>query len=86
MVDVKRSNIKLIHRARRIFRMVFASLNHPPEVLDMADDQALDELIDRCNGSVKTAIVAAQWNVTLEEAQHRLESVNGVLKPALIGP
>lgn len=86
MVDVKRSNIKLINRARLIFRSVLAPLVQQEGItmdIDLADDLAIDTLMDACEGSVKTAMVAARWNCSPAEASKRLEDAGGLLKVAL---
>jgi len=70
MVDVKRSNVKLISRARLVFRSV------------LSDDEAIDHLMEQCGDSVKTAIVAARWD-SPKEASERLAAADGVLKLAL---
>lgn len=85
MVDVKRSNHKLVHRARRIFRAVLEPLTLPPWKIDLnlQDDEAIDRLIEACEGSVKQAMVAARWDCTPREANERLEKAAGLLKKAL---
>lgn len=84
MVDVKRSNIKLINRARLIFRSVLDPLAvKKPLKVDLDDDEAIDALIDACDGSVKRAMVAARWGCTPAEAGDRLATANGLLKTAL---
>jgi N-acetylmuramic acid 6-phosphate etherase len=87
MVDVKRSNIKLVNRARNIFRSVLEPLALPPTSakmeIDLDDGAAVDALIDSCGGSVKCAMVAARWNCSPAEAKARLEAVSGILKKAL---
>ncbi len=89
MVDVKTSNIKLLDRARRIFRAVLVPLTEPhmsiQPSIDTDDDGAVDRLIAKCGGSVKTAVIAARWGCGAEEAVERLEEVDGVLKKALEG-
>ncbi len=89
MVDVQSSNLKLVDRARRIFRAILIPLvesdptTHPS--IDVSDDAELDKLIKECGGSVKTALVAARWSCGAEEARKRLEGVDGILKRALEG-
>jgi N-acetylmuramic acid 6-phosphate etherase len=87
MVDVKRSNHKLVNRARRIFRCVLEPLTLPPTSiklpLNLQDDQAVDALIDECDGSVKLAMVAARWSCTPAEATAKLNKADGLLKRAL---
>lgn len=87
MVDVKRSNLKLVTRARSIFRAVLEPLSRPPTnailSVDLDDDLAIDALIDACDGSVKVAMVSARWQCDPAEAQDRLDAVDGILKKAL---
>lgn len=85
MVDVKRSNAKLINRARGIFRAVLEP--YAAKGLELAvrldDDEGIDRLIDACDGSVKKAMVAARWRCSPAQACQRLESADGLLKKAL---
>lgn len=89
MVDVKRSNLKLVERARRIFRSVLEPIQGESDhstihfSIDIADDAAVDRLIDDCDGSVKLAMVAARWSCTPEEARTKLEAAKGILRKAL---
>jgi N-acetylmuramic acid 6-phosphate etherase len=85
MVDVKRSNIKLINRARLIFRSVLQPIVDQGATLDidLADDLAIDDLMDACGGSVKRSMVAARWRCTPDEATRRLDAADGLLKTAL---
>lgn len=81
MVDVKRSNAKLVMRARGIVRTVLQPYDGRLSI-NLSDDAALDKLIDDC-GSVKTAMVAARWKCGREEAERRLRAAGGILKVAL---
>jgi N-acetylmuramic acid 6-phosphate etherase len=72
MVDVQPTNSKLRARARRI---VAEACDLPP------DDAAV--LLERCDGEVKTAIVAALAAVPPEEARRRLAAAGGVVRQAL---
>jgi len=74
MVDVQATNAKLRERARRIVA----------RACDISDAVA-DELLARCNGEVKTAIVVARAGVSPEEARQRLRAANGVVRVALEG-
>lgn len=54
MVDLTVSNHKLISRARRIIRTVAAEVGLPPSYASIfTDDDQLDAVIRRCDGSVK---------------------------------
>jgi len=83
MADVKRSNIKLVNRARNIFRSVLEPLNGVKMSIDLNNGDAIDCLIDDCDGSVKRAMVAARWSCSPAEAKERLDAVGGILKKAL---
>lgn len=72
MVDLKASNSKLRDRARRI---VAAAAN--------ISGEAAAELLERCNGEVKTAIVAARRGVSAEQARRELERARGSVRNAL---
>ncbi len=72
MVDVQASNAKLKVRARRIVAQATG--------LDLA---AAAALLDRCDGEVKTAIVAAQAQIGPSEARNRLAQAGGVVRRAL---
>lgn len=83
MVDVRRSNAKLVARARLIVRTVLEPYARRARLaVDLADDAAVDRLIDEC-GSVKAAMVAARWACAREDAEARLREAGGVLKHAL---
>ncbi len=84
MVDVKRSNAKLINRARGIFRAVLEPYATKVELaVALEDDEGIDRLIDACDGSVKKGMVAARWRCSPKEATERLEAADGLLKKAL---
>jgi N-acetylmuramic acid 6-phosphate etherase len=72
MVDLKPSNQKL--RARSI-RMI--------QQLGAVDSEKAEELLDRCDGEVKTAIVAARANLSPEMARRRLKDAGGHLRRAI---
>jgi N-acetylmuramic acid 6-phosphate etherase len=84
MVDVQRTNLKLINRAREIFRAVFDSFSTTHISLDLRNDDEIDHLIDSCEGSVKQASVAAKWGCSPREAKLKLERAEGILKIALM--
>lgn len=85
MVDVKRSNAKLINRARGIFRAVLEP--YAAKGIELAvgleDDDGIDRLIDSCDGSVKKGMVAARWCCSPAQAQKLLEEADDLLKKAL---
>ena len=72
MVDVQATNVKLRERARRI---VETACN-----LSRADAGALLVL---CDGEVKTAIVVALADVSVEEARRRLRAAKGFVRVAI---
>ena len=74
MVDLKPSNQKL--RARSI-RMI--------QLLGEVDAEKAEELLDRCDGEVKTAVVAARANLPQEMARGRLRDAGGHLRRAIAG-
>lgn len=72
MVDLQATNTKLAERTRRIVCAL----------TDLTRDQA-DELLTRCNGELKTAIVAHRLDASPDEARLRLHSAHGHLRRAL---
>jgi N-acetylmuramic acid 6-phosphate etherase len=74
MVDMKASNTKLVARANRMVRTVTG-----------LDQPAADELLRRCNGEVKTAIVADLAGVSADEARARLAAAGGRVRVAVGG-
>jgi N-acetylmuramic acid 6-phosphate etherase len=72
MVDLKATNTKLQDRARRIVR----------QLTQLPHDQ-VEELLQRCQGEVKTAVVVHQLCVTPDEARRRLTEVSGRVRLAL---
>jgi len=72
MVDLRATNIKLTERAIRIVETL----------TDCSGPQARDLLL-RCDGEVKTAIVAHVLAISAEEARTRLKAVKGQLRHAL---
>ncbi len=72
MVDLKASNQKLIERAKRIVQTVTAL--PAPEA---------NALLDRCQGEVKTAIVAHLSGVGPDTARERLAGAQGRIRSAL---
>ena len=74
MVDLRASNVKLIERTRRIVS----------ELTDLSEADA-EKLLDRCDGELKTAVVAQLCGLSAEEARVRLEEAGGHLRRALEG-
>jgi N-acetylmuramic acid 6-phosphate etherase len=72
MVDLQATNAKLGERAQGIVAAVTACTRAEAR-----------ELLGRCNGEVKTAIVAQNLNMSPGQARARLSSVNGHLRKAL---
>jgi N-acetylmuramic acid 6-phosphate etherase len=72
MVDVQPTNIKLRQRARRIVA----------EATGLGLDQS-GELLQACNGEVKTAIVAVLAGVSPNEARKRLNVNGGYVRRAI---
>jgi N-acetylmuramic acid 6-phosphate etherase len=75
MVDMQPSNAKLRMRARRIVEQATG--------LDAASAEAL---LARCDGEVKTAIVAALAGVSPEAARARLVATGGNVRGAILPP
>ena len=72
MVDLRATNIKLAERAGRII-----------EALTGCSGPEARELLERCGGEVKTAVVSRQLGVSAELARSRLRAVGGHLRRAL---
>ncbi|HYT93056.1 MAG TPA: N-acetylmuramic acid 6-phosphate etherase, partial [Gemmataceae bacterium] len=72
MVDLRVTNNKLRIRCNRIVR----------QVMGLATEAA-DELLQRCGGEVKTALVAHLAAVEPEEARRRLSAADGRVRAAL---
>ena len=72
MVDLRATNEKLGERAERIV-----------EELTTCTGSQAGELLTRCDGEVKTAIVAHNLGITPDAARKRLNSVAGHLRSAL---
>lgn len=72
MVDLKATNTKLIARTRRI-------------VADLTglSEEAAEQQLARCNGELKTAIVAHQRGVSPEQARKLLADAGNQLRKAL---
>ncbi len=72
MVDVQPTNVKLRDRARNIVA----------QACDMEPEQA-GQLLEACDGDVKTAIVAGLAGVTAQEARDLLRLSGGMVRKAL---
>jgi N-acetylmuramic acid 6-phosphate etherase len=74
MVDLQRTSEKLVERGIRTVMMVTG----------VGYDEA-DDVLDQCDGHVKTAIVMILADVGLEDARRRLEEADGFVRPAIEG-
>ncbi|HKL88733.1 MAG TPA: N-acetylmuramic acid 6-phosphate etherase [Salinibacter sp.] len=72
MVDLQRTSEKLVERGIRTVMMVTG-----------LDYDAADDVLDTCDGHVKTAIVMTLADVDVEEARRRLEETDGFVRPAI---
>ena len=72
MVDLRATNLKLTERARRIV-----------QILTNCSSTEADDLLQRCDGEVKTAIVADKLGISPVRARGRLDAVQGHLRRAL---
>jgi len=72
MVDLRASNVKLMDRAQRIV-----------ETLTDCKGEQARELLERCDGEVKTAVVSERLQVSAGEARDRLQAARGHLRRVL---
>lgn len=72
MVDLQATNTKLTERTKRIFC----------QITDLSADEAV-AFLKKCDGELKTAIVAHELNESPEAARQRLTSATGHLRQAL---
>jgi N-acetylmuramic acid 6-phosphate etherase len=72
MVDLRATNTKLLARSRRIVAALTG----------LTEEQAAEQLA-RCNGELKTAVVAHRHNVSAEVARQLLNASGGQLRVAL---
>lgn len=72
MVDLQATNIKLAERAKRIVSAL----------TDLTPEKA-GEMLSKCEGQVKTAIVAHRLQLSPEAARERLTAAGGHLRQAL---
>jgi N-acetylmuramic acid 6-phosphate etherase len=75
MVDLKATNSKLVARARRIVAM-----------LTGLSEQEAEELLGRCGGELKTAVVAHRHGANADVARQLLDRAGGQLRGALEQP
>jgi N-acetylmuramic acid 6-phosphate etherase len=75
MVDLNATNTKLTERAKRIVSTV----------ADITKEEAA-ELLKRCGGEVKTAIVSYRLDLSPDEARSKLQAAKGHLRQALESP
>jgi N-acetylmuramic acid 6-phosphate etherase len=72
MVDLQATNTKLTERSKRIVQ----------QLTDLTADEAT-LLLDRCQGKLKTAIVAQRLGCSPKQARLRLDAADGHLRKAL---
>lgn len=72
MVDLQATNTKLAERSKRIVC----------KITDVAPEQA-ENLLQKCNGELKTAIVSYRLDLEPEQARLRLSNARGHLRKAL---
>jgi N-acetylmuramic acid 6-phosphate etherase len=72
MVDLKPTNEKLIHRAKRLIRLVTET-----------DEQRASELFEASGRNTKLAILMGLSGLDRAEAEARLEAAGGVLRKAI---
>jgi N-acetylmuramic acid 6-phosphate etherase len=74
MVDLKATNEKLVIRTRRIVALLTG----------LSEEEAERELA-RCDGELKTAVVAYRRNLSPDAARRLIEQMGGHLRKALDG-
>jgi len=72
MVDLQATNTKLTERTKRILC----------DITDLSPEHAV-ELLQKCDGELKTAIVAHRLGKSSTEARLRLDAATGHLRQAL---
>ena len=72
MVDLIASNQKLKQRSKTILQQVSKRCSS-------MTNQELDDLLARCDGRVKVALVVAEKGISVEESKRQLEMAQGVL-------
>lgn len=84
MVNVVAENEKLVDRARRIIRTIAAEVGLPPSYASIfTDDEQLDEVVRRCEGNVKLALVLVVSGWRIDMCQEALDRRDGNLKAVL---
>ncbi|CRG89174.1 N-acetylmuramic acid 6-phosphate etherase [Talaromyces islandicus] len=76
MIDLIASNQKLKQRSRNILRKAGSRCSS-------MTDQDLDDLLARCEGRVKLALVVAEKGLSVEESRKQLEVAHGVLSKVI---
>ncbi|KAK1766583.1 hypothetical protein QBC33DRAFT_105269 [Phialemonium atrogriseum] len=72
MIDLKATNLKLKQRAKNILRFIGGS--SCPQ-----SDEELEQILEACRGSVKLAAVTIVLNVSVADAEDRLQQNKGIL-------
>ena len=72
MVDLRRTSEKLVERGIHTVMMVTG-----------VEYEEADDVLDRCDGHVKTAIVIILADVEVDEARRRLDATDGFVRPAI---
>jgi len=72
MVDLRASNAKLMDRAQRIV-----------ETLTDCKGPEARELLERCGGEVKTAVISRRLQISAQAARERLQAARGHLRRVL---
>lgn len=76
MVDLVASNEKLAQRSRNILRSLSS------RCLSMTE-QSLNDLLAKCDRSVKLALVVVESGLTVEQGRQRLKETDGMIARAL---
>ena len=74
MVDLQMTSLKLVERSKRTVMMVTG-----------LDYEAASGVLEATGGHVKKALVMILANVSAEEAQQRLDTAGGFVRPAISG-
>ena len=72
MIDLRATNVKLRARTNRIVR-----------ILTGISAEAAAEVLERCGGELKTALVVQLANVSPDEARRRLQAAGGQVRQAI---
>ncbi|PGH01137.1 N-acetylmuramic acid 6-phosphate etherase [Helicocarpus griseus UAMH5409] len=76
MVDLKASNLKLQQRSRNIIKKL-SGFSCP------STDEEIDDILRRCDGSVKLALATLAIGSTVDDARRQLEAAGGKLTEVL---